>query len=103
MNLLVVPEYNVIVACKDEKYALINQSGQALFAPVVDDIYMTYEGGKYNYIMNYNDETMNVEDYLKQTGVTRGNATTNTSTQTNSSEQQNGEQQQVQENVEQQN
>ena len=77
MNLLVVPDYNVIVACKNKKYALINKSGEPLFAPVVDDIYMTYEGGKYNYIMNYNDATMNVEDYLKQTGVTRGGNATN--------------------------
>ena len=71
MNLLVVPDYNVIVACKNKKYALINKSGEPLFAPVVDDIYMTYEGGKYNYIMNYNDSTMNVEDYLKQVDTTQ--------------------------------
>ena len=65
------------IEADSKKYALINKSGEPLFAPVVDDIYMTYEGGKYNYIMNYNDATMNVEDYLKQTGVTRGGNATN--------------------------
>lgn len=68
-NLLVIPDYNEIVVCKDKKYALINSSGKLLFAPVVDDIYMTVEDGQTKYYMMYNDQKMDVEQYLNKTGI----------------------------------
>ena len=39
LNLLEIPDYNVFVACKDNKYTLVNASGQELFTTVADDIY----------------------------------------------------------------
>ncbi len=97
-NLLVIPKYNVIVARKDKKYALINQSGQPLFAPVVDDIYMIYEDKRYQYIMNYNNETMDAEEYLKQRGATSGS----TSSSSNNTGDNNNQQQLTQEQMQQQ-
>ncbi len=82
INLLVIPGYDVIVACKDDKYTLINRSGQPLFGTVVDDIYMTYENGQYRYFMNYNDQTKNVEDYLNQIGISKDGTIKSTPTPT---------------------
>ena len=35
LNLLVIPDYNVIVACKGIKYTLLNSAGEELFAAVI--------------------------------------------------------------------
>mgnify|MGYP005787659697 FL=1 len=115
-NLLVIPDYNVIVACVDEKYTLLNASGEQPFKALVDDIYMTINGGEKSYVMIANDKTYDVEEYLDRLGVRTTNTTTNTSNnvsteesnnQTNNeesgndnqqdSEQQNDEQQENQE------
>lgn len=69
INLLMIPEYNVIVAAKDKKYTLINSSGKELCIPILDDVYMTINSGKKYYYMNYNDKTVNVEDFLDEIGV----------------------------------
>lgn len=98
LNLLVIPDYNVLVACKDKKYTLINSSGNELFAPVADDIYMTIsEGQTYYYIMANNNQ-MNAIEFLDSIGIknkqtestskennttTNTNANTNTTTNTN--------------------
>ena len=69
INLLVIPDYNVLVACKDKKYTLLNSSGEELFAPVADDIYMNINGGqKYYYIM-VNDKQMNAIEFLDSIGI----------------------------------
>ena len=68
-NLLIIPNYNVLVACKNGKYTLINTSGKEIFPPVADDIYMTIASGKKSYYINYNDKTMDAEGYLDNTGV----------------------------------
>lgn len=68
-NLLVIPDYNVLVACKDKKYTLLNASGEELFATVADDIYMTISGGEKHYFIGVNDETMDAEEYLNSRGV----------------------------------
>ncbi len=70
INLLVIPNYNVLVACKDEKYALINSSGAELFGTVADDIYMEISGGEKHYYIGVNDEKMDAEDWLKKNGIT---------------------------------
>ena len=61
INLLVIPDYDVIVACKNKKYTLINSSGKTIFAALVDDIYMTISSGQKHYYMNFNDRTEDVE------------------------------------------
>jgi hypothetical protein len=69
INLLVVPDYNVIVACKNKKYTLINSSGENLCAAVLDDVYMTVSSGKTYYYMNYNDNKLSVTEFLDSVGV----------------------------------
>ena len=74
-NLLVIPDYNVIVAQKNKKYTLINSSGKALFQPIADDIYMTINGGKKQYWIAVNDETIDaIEKYLKKLSVPTNNS-----------------------------
>lgn len=86
LNLLVIPDYNVLVACKDDKYTLLNSVGKQLFqGPVADDIYMTISGGQRHYYITANNQTMDAETYLKNIGVRKsnqsptGNSTANTS------------------------
>lgn len=70
LSLLVIPDYNVIVACKDKKYTLLNSIGEELFSgPVADDIYMTIDGGEKHYFIRANDQEMDAEEYLNQIDV----------------------------------
>ncbi len=70
LSLLIIPDYNVIVACKDKKYTLLNSIGEELFSgPVADDIYMTIDGGKKHYYIRANDQEMDAEEYLNQIDV----------------------------------
>ena len=70
LNLLVIPDYEVLVACKDEKYILLNSIGEKLFnAPIADDIYMTISGGQTHYYITVNNQTMDAEQYLDNIGV----------------------------------
>lgn len=79
LNLLVIPDYNVIVACKDNKYTLVNSSGQELFATVADDIYMTIEGGQTNYYIAVNNGKIDAIEFLEKSGIKTTNSTdTNT-------------------------
>lgn len=93
LNLLVIPNYNVIVACKDEKYTLINTSGEELFAIVADDIYMMITGGEKHYYIAANDQSMDAEEYLDKNGVTlktqnnNNNRSQNTTSNTSNEEQ----------------
>lgn len=81
LNLLLVPEYNVLVAEKNGKYTLINSAGQELCAPVLDDVYMTISGGEKHYYMNYNNKTgVSVIEFLDSQGV---NPNTNNSSSDN--------------------
>ena len=90
INLLVIPDYNVIVACKDRKYTLLNTSGEQLFSAVIaDDIYMQISGGEKHYYITVNNNTIDAEAYLDQIGVTPEseiNNTTNTTNETDTTE-----------------
>lgn len=93
INLLVIPDYNVLVACEDSKYTLINSSGEELFAaPVADDIYMTISGGKKYYYIAANNSKMDATEYLKKIGIIEqkedSEGTTETKTNNSSSENQ---------------
>lgn len=68
-NLLVIPSYNVLVACVDRKYTLINSSGEQLFDARADDIYMTIERGVKHYYISINDKSWDAEEYLNVLGV----------------------------------
>ena len=83
-NLLVIPDYEVLVACKDEKYTLLNSVGQELFgAPVADDIYMVISGGQTHYYITANNQTMDAEVYLDNIGVRKQSEGGNVSSNTN--------------------
>ena len=69
MNLLIVPDYNMIVAKRDGKYALVNSSGEEKVPNILDDAYMTVNSGVTYYYMTYNDKRYNIEDYLDTVGV----------------------------------
>ncbi len=126
-NLLIIPDYNVLVACIDDKYTLLNAAGEELFATIADDIYMTISGGEKHYYIGVNDQAIDAEEYLNARGVRkqtesstnsniRTNTTNNTNTSTNNqtqniddeqnndnNEKQNNNQQQVEGNEEQNN
>lgn len=82
LNLLVIPNYNVLVACKDKKYTLVNSSGRELFATVADDIYMTISGGERHYYITVNDQKMDAEEWLNRNGITAKETTTTSQNQT---------------------
>lgn len=69
MNLLVIPEYNMIVAKRDGKYALVNSEGEETVPNILDDAYMTISSGVTYYYMTYNDRRYDIEDYLDAVGV----------------------------------
>lgn len=75
LNLLVIPDYNVIVACKGKKYTLLNSIGEELFAPIADDIYMTIDGGEKHYWIAVNDQRMDATEFLDKKGVSSNNST----------------------------
>lgn len=87
-NLLVIPDYDVIVACLNGRYTLLNASGEQPFRAFVDDIYMTINGGEKTYTMVANNRTYDVEEYLDRLGVrpttdTENGEESNTNTSTN--------------------
>ncbi len=78
INLLMIPDYNVIIASKNKKYTLINSVGEELCLPVLDDVYMTISAGNKYYYMNYNNNIgVNVEDFLDELQMTKGNVKVN--------------------------
>lgn len=84
VNLLVIPNYNVIVACIEDKYTLLNSSGEQPFGAFVDDIYMKINGGEKSYEMIANDKTYDVEEYLDRLGVhSTSNSESSNSTSSN--------------------
>lgn len=69
MNLLVIPDYDVLVACKNKKYTLLNSLGEKLFEPIADDIYMSISGGETHYYITVNDNQLDAEEFLDSRGV----------------------------------
>ncbi len=69
MNLLVIPNYDVIVAEKSGKYLLLNSYGEKVLPVLVDDIYMTMESGEYKYYILANDRPRDAEKYLDNQGI----------------------------------
>ena len=86
INLLIIPEYNMLVAQKNKKYTLINSSGETVVQPVIDDVYMTINSGKKYYYMNVNNQTINIEEWLDSVGVKTSGKQNNSGNQSNSTE-----------------
>lgn len=83
-SLLVIPDYNVIVAGRDDKYTLLNSSGEMLFGLVADDIYMTISGGEKHYYISVNDNIIDAEEYLESRGIKNQNSSSSSNTSSNS-------------------
>lgn len=68
-NLLSIPEHNLIVVSKEEKYGCINLDGKAKIPLVADDIYMQISAGETKYIMSRTKDgkiqTKNIADLMK--------------------------------------
>ncbi len=79
LDLLVIPGYNAIVACKNKKYTLLDSNGKELFASVADDIYMTIEGNQKYYYINANNRLRSATEFLESRGITVRNNSNNNS------------------------
>lgn len=92
-NLLLIPEYEAIVVCKDKLYGLFNSSGKELIQALVTDMYSITTSGEKMYYLTYQGDTINIIEYLKTWGINpvteeesalKNNSTTNeSSNQTN--------------------
>lgn len=84
INLLMIPDYEVMVARRDKKYTLVNSVGKEECMPVLDDVYMTINAGKKYYYMNFNNyEGVSVTDFLDQQGVKPNSNKTKTNNEEN--------------------
>lgn len=84
INLLVIPDYNVLVANQNGKYLLIDAYGEEKSVPILDEVYITISSGKKHYTMSFNDKTYDVLSYLEGRGLKKeSNSTENTLKETN--------------------
>ena len=83
INLLLIPNYNMMVVCQNKKYALVNSDGKIIIQPILDDVYMTINSGKKYYYMNFNDKKINIEEFLDQQGPNSNKNNDENSTTTN--------------------
>ena len=79
MNLLVIPNYNVMIVNTDNKYGIINSEGVEIITPILDDAYMYVSGGETYYTMTFNDQELDIIDYLNSIDVNSGSLSNNSS------------------------
>lgn len=79
-NLLIIPEIEGIVVCKDEKYGIVNSTGKFIAPCSFDKIYSITNLGKDTYYLTYGTQTITLEDYQKLNGGQTTN-TENTTTE----------------------
>ncbi len=72
MNLLVIPNYNVMVVNSGNKYGIINAEGEEIIPPMLDDAYMYISGGQKYYKMTFNDQELDIIEYLNIVSVNSG-------------------------------
>ena len=92
-NILLIPEKEGIIVCKDGLYGIVNSSGKTLIKTQLKEIYSVSSNGKTTYYMVYgeNNKTENIIDILDRAYGTQTNSTTkeNTNNSNNESESQN--------------
>lgn len=71
-NLLLIPEYNLIVVCKG-KYGCIDLNGETKLSPVSDDIYMQIIEGKNKYYAVKGTDSREITEYMESIGYTKQN------------------------------
>lgn len=68
-NILIIPEYEVIVAQKDKEYLLITKTGEELTDSIIDSVYLQESSGNKQYFMEYKESKINVIQLLEQIGI----------------------------------
>ena len=90
INLLIIPDYNLMVVCQNKKYALVSSTGDMVIRPVLDDVYMTISSGKKYYYMNVSDRKIDIIEFLdgQSPNITKNSSdeTNNNTTSENKSE-----------------
>ena len=103
-NLLVVPEYNVLIVGLGDKYTVINIDGKEIWGLVFDSIYISIDKGNTTYLMEYDSKTYNLTDQLDAIGYGKKQGTKDNNEQEQNQEEQNQEEQnQEEQNQEKQN
>lgn len=68
---LTIPEYNVVVVKKDDKYGLVTGQGAILLQPALQRVYSTTEDGKIKYYMLYNNQDIDIERHFTENGISK--------------------------------
>ncbi len=66
-SILLVPEYEGIVICKDKLYGLVGADGKELIPPYVTDMYVITSAGENQYYFTYQENVLDVIKYLRDT------------------------------------
>lgn len=83
-NLLVIENYDVVVACKDKKYILINSLGKLLWnGAAFEDVYMTVSSAGKKYVLVKNGKEYDAEEQLDRIGAKTNTKTTEETTTNN--------------------
>lgn len=68
-SLLLVPDYEAVVVCKNKMYGLYNSSGRRLIESLCTDMYGINSSGESKYYLTYQGTTMDIINYLKNLGI----------------------------------
>lgn len=83
-NLLVIENYDVVVACKDKKYILVNSLGKLLWnGAAFEDVYMTVSSAGKKYVLVKNGKEYDAEEQLDRIGAKTNTKTTEETTTNN--------------------
>ena len=73
-SVLQIPEYNLLVARRGEKYDLITLEGKSLFKDaVLNSVYITVTSGKTNYYISYGEQKIELFGFLEENGIKKSN------------------------------
>ena len=79
-NVLIIPEVEGIVVCRDNKYGIIDATGKYIAPCAFNSIYSITNLGQDTYYLDYNGQQITISDYVKlnQSQESDQNNTTNT-------------------------
>lgn len=68
-NVILVPEYEGIIVKKGDKYGLINTAGKVIIQPGATEFYMINSNDQNEYYFVFNNEKVNLIEFLKQNNI----------------------------------
>lgn len=74
-NVILVPEYEGIIVKKGDKYGLINTAGKVIIQPGATEFYMINSNDQNEYYFVFNNEKVNLIEFLKQNNIQPVNET----------------------------